>query len=224
VYLSGSKCKWRVSEILKELNKLIKTMKKIILLFVASLLLNSCAPPNYGLSVPEESGMKLSQLTTQEESGQLLGPAIIRTSNKISWDAQPMIAVSPDTQYVAYIAINNNKRNIYIKSIRSGTSVIQRTFKDAVKSVSYSPDSKQICFSDNSEGNSNIYMINATSGAAVQQSLPRPPRKKARYFQRMEKQSFLQKQSSSKLEQATDPMCNMLADIISGVIPSRRDC
>lgn len=157
-------------------------MKKIkISLFSLSMALvfaTCVAPVNMdttAVSVAEEGGITFTKISNEED--RVIGPGIYNGSymvgnvryQTIRWYAAPFIGLAPDSSYIAYICTNGGNKNIYLKRMSGGSSVIQRTFKGGVMDMSYSPDSKTLCFSDNSDGNQNIYTINATEGAAIQQ-------------------------------------------------------
>lgn len=80
-----------------------------------------------------------------------------------------MLAISPNGEKLAYIGESNGFKNLYLKNIEGGRSVVQRTFNRNVIDMSYSPKGDFISFTENKDGNFNIYMINASEGVAVQQ-------------------------------------------------------
>lgn len=145
----------------------------------ASIVFATCVAPvkldTTPVSVAEEGGITFTKISNEED--RVIGPGIYNGTymvgntryQTIRWYAAPFIGLAPDTSYIAYICTNSGNKNIYLKKISGGSSVVQRTFKGGVMDMSYSPDSKTICFSDNSDGNQNIYTINATEGAAIQQ-------------------------------------------------------
>jgi len=152
-------------------------MRKILIVTAVCLVVTSCAPKiNYSIiSVPEEGGIRFTQFTNDDEHA--LGPSTQRNqfTNSLEWYAAPLIAVSPDGTKISFLATQQGKHNMFIKSTGGGKSTVQRTFRDRVDDMTFSPDGTKIAFTDvrlDEAGNfvdSNIFMINATEGAAVQQ-------------------------------------------------------
>lgn len=154
----------------------MKPISKIILL-ASFLAVTSCDSSkklikqiNYlTVAVPEEGSLKLTQYTNESEN--ILHPQIISDpiTKMLMWYAPPLLSVSPDGGKIAYIAAANKFKNLNLKNIKGGQSVIQRTFNRNVVDMNFSPDGKNIVFTEEGEGNSDIYMINATEGVAIQQ-------------------------------------------------------
>lgn len=149
-------------------------MKKIIFYFGALLFLVGCTPQKIltdylTVAEPEEGSLRLTQYTGEGDN--VVHPYIgfDRTTNIIRWYAAPLLAVSPDGNKIAYIALANDFKNLYLKDISGGRSTIQRTFNRDIMDMSYSPDGSHIVFTENKGGDNNIYMINTTEGVAVQQ-------------------------------------------------------
>ncbi len=151
-------------------------MKHLILAGVAGIILSSCAPkiPTVAIdyltvAVPEEGSLKLTQYTREDEA--VVHPYIGKdpATGLLNWYAAPLLAISPDSKKIAYIASSNGFNNLYLKDVVGGRSTIQRTFNRDIMDMGYSPDGKNIVFTENKGGNNNIYMINATEGVAVQQ-------------------------------------------------------
>jgi Tol biopolymer transport system component len=149
-------------------------MKKIYysLGFLSLIILSSCSVTQYvdygAISVPEEGGMKFVKYT--EEHEKVYGP-VIQTSEtgQLVWYAAPLIALSPDGEKIAYIAEGNEFKNLYIKNVSGGKSVVQRTFNRNINDMSYSPNGESISFTSVKGNVQNVYLINANEGAAVQQ-------------------------------------------------------
>ena len=121
------------------------------------------------VAVPEEGSLKLTQYTREDENVVHPYIGLDDETDQLRWYAAPLLAVSPDSKKIAYIAANNDFKNLYLKDISGGKSTIQRTFNRDVMDMSYSPDGKYIVFTERRSNNDNIYMINATEGVAVQQ-------------------------------------------------------
>lgn len=120
-------------------------------------------------SVPEEGGISFTQLTQEDEN--IVHPAIAvnNITNALEWYAAPLLAISPDGKKLAYLALQNDYHNLYIRNVAGGMSKVQRTFSRQVSDMAYSPDGKNIAFTDRHGGSNNINLINATEGAAVTQ-------------------------------------------------------
>ncbi len=153
-------------------------MKNIFQYLFCLLLITSCSPKitvNYlTVSVPEEGSLKLTQYTRDDEN--VIHPKIIKDqeTHSLRWYAPPLLAVSPDGKKIAYTALSNGFKNLYLKNIEGGKSTIQRTFNRNIMDMNYSPDGKHIVFTERKNNmdqstDDNIYMINATEGVAVQQ-------------------------------------------------------
>lgn len=146
-------------------------LRVITAFVVGSVWLISCNPQiNYLLiSVPEEGSLRLTQYSNESEKIVAPGVYMDVTSQILRWWAAPMLAISPNGEKLAYIGESNGFKNLYLKNIEGGRSVVQRTFNRNVIDMSYSPKGDFISFTENKDGNFNIYMINASEGVAVQQ-------------------------------------------------------
>lgn len=146
-------------------------MKRLFLLVLPLALLYGCAPQiAYQLmSVPEEGGIRFTQLTQEDEN--IYEPPVLvdPVTKKLVWYAAPTIAVSPDGEQIAYIAHSNNFQNLYIKQIIGGRKKIQRSFNRNVMDMSFSPTGEHISFTEKKGYQNDINLINATEGAAITQ-------------------------------------------------------
>ena len=155
-------------------------------------------PPriDYSLpSVPEEGGISFTKITEDEEtvSTPLRGPGvdywIERYRSALSSGSQSAALsvlgevrehysgerylswqiFSITDKKIAYVGYKNEKRNVFIKELKGGRALQQRTFTDNVLHVSFSPDGENIAFADDRDGNYNIYTIASESGFAIRQ-------------------------------------------------------
>ncbi len=137
--------------------------------------LNTSTISYASVSVPEEGGINFVKIT--EDADMVANPNVkvnrMSTSNtsrvNIQWWINPIIAVSPDGEKLAYINYKNRMNNIMVKSASTGGSSVQRSFRNAVTDVSWSPDGTKFCFTEVRNNQSGIYTINAEQGSVVQQ-------------------------------------------------------
>ena len=138
-------------------------------------IIGACVPTQqvaYGtVSVPEEGGVKFEMIT--EENDAVITPNVQNTFTagkySVKWWINPLIAVSPDGEKIAYISSKNNQLNVMVKNTSSGGVSTQRTFRSAVQDVSWSPDGETLCFSEFANGRNSIYLTNALKGSTVRQ-------------------------------------------------------
>jgi Tol biopolymer transport system component len=124
---------------------------------------------NYSLNtVPEESGARFAQITTQ--SDQAMGPLVRRTGeNGLHVPTTRWFDLSPDGNVVAFLGKKNDKQNVYLKGTQGGVSTTQRTFRDNVWDPAISSDGKHVAFVDFRNNRWNVFEVNANQGAAVRQ-------------------------------------------------------
>lgn len=125
------------------------------------------------ISVPEEGGINFVQLT--DETDIVLGPTVQTYGKKtIHWWANPMLALSPDGEKIAYLArkkvsSTDYTDNIMVKNTGKPGGAVQRTFRNNINDLSWSPDGEWLCFSETRSNKSSIYMVNAIEGTVLQQ-------------------------------------------------------
>lgn len=119
------------------------------------------------VSVPEETGTEFRQITTANDY--VCMPLVKRTTGKIDWFSNRIIAISPDGNHLAYLSNRNNTTNIFIKDIERQGSSIQRTKRTRVLDFSFSPDGRFICFSEITGKNNQIFQTSATDGYVCRQ-------------------------------------------------------
>lgn len=135
------------------------------------------------LTVPEEGGIKFTQLTKTEDI--VKGPAtkivkqtvkqgnIIKQIDVLRWSTATFLSISPDGKMFTFLGNNNNSDNLFVRSTSGGAGSTQRTFRNNVYDFCYSPDGKTLAFSEfvgtGTGGNYNIYSINVNRGNAVRQ-------------------------------------------------------
>ncbi len=142
-------------------------------LIVGCLALTSCktAIIYSNISVAEEGGIKFEKIT--EEADDVVTPNTSRQHvngvSVVQWWMNPLLAVSPDGERIAYICDKNDLLNIMVKPTTSGGIATQRTFRSQVQDLSWSPDGKTICFSEYNNGRNGIYLVDANQGSIVRQ-------------------------------------------------------
>ncbi len=121
------------------------------------------------ISVPEEGGINFTKFS--DESDNVVGPWVGKSiyTGTLIWYAAPFIAVSKDGATLAYVAQNNGFMNMYLKNIKGGKSIIQKTFNKNVYDMCFSPNGQKIVFSAKNGEDLSIYMINNEGGNAIQQ-------------------------------------------------------
>jgi len=149
---------------------------KLGTLILSSIFLTTCVTEqkiDYSPTfVPEEGNIHLVEITDDQDK--VSGPLINFNTPNPAWYPNDLISVSPDNQFIAFLAYTNKSRNIFIKKVEGGLSTIQRTFRTEIIDVAFSPDSKNIAFSDFGDGSDNVYMINTSQGSSVQQITSTP--------------------------------------------------
>ncbi len=133
-----------------------------------------CVPPStlpdvdyQPVSVAQESGSKFSRITTSNdgvESPRIWAENMYQGSLKA-------FAVSSDESKIAYVGYKEGKFNVYVKSLRGGNQITQRTFGnlDNVTDVAFSKDGHKIAFSGASNGYYRIFIMDAEKGSAMRQ-------------------------------------------------------
>lgn len=150
----------------------------VVVLATTALLVSSCKGIDYAsTSVPGENAT--FKKITEEDQETLVPPAFNYqvgskgyARNIIEWRLAQRFDISRDNN-VAYLAIRDGYKNIFVKNLMNLGSSNQRTNRVAVDDISYSPDGNNICFSErNSDGTSYLYIINAKQGSFIQQISP----------------------------------------------------
>lgn len=145
-------------------------LKKSLCAILPLFLVTSCVTPYSYIAVsePEEGGFSFTQITSTDEV--VNGPAIGYTGTGVlTWWAPSLLAASPDSMNIAYIAMRNGETNIFYRKIGQGGGVTQRTYKTGISALTFSGDNQNIAFSCRSGSNSDIFMMNAYEGSAIQQ-------------------------------------------------------
>lgn len=115
------------------------------------------------VSVDEESGIDFMKVTT--DGDYVLLPTVFRNNNRLSWESNRIISISPDGNDIAYLSERRGTANIFIKSLdKQGGGSIQRTNRSRILDFSYSPDGSYISFSEKRGKVNQIFQTNATSG------------------------------------------------------------
>ena len=177
--MSSTSSLFRKVLIMREVPSLVYLKSHLTLLVI--LLMCGCAttppplpplppPPriDYSLpSVPEEGGISFTRLTENEET--VITPPIkkIRQGRGLSYTPRQIFSIT--NEKIAYVGRKNKKDNVFIKDLKGGRAVLQRTFSEDIWDVSFSPDGQNLAFADNRDGNTNIYTIASESGFAIRQ-------------------------------------------------------
>lgn len=119
------------------------------------------------VSVPEESGLDITQVTAVNDY--VCMPVVQRNSTSLNWYSNKIIDVSIDGKYMAYLSFRNNTSNIFIKELGKQGGATQRTNRQSVLDFSYSPDGEKICFSENRGANQQIFITDAKIGYVCRQ-------------------------------------------------------
>lgn len=119
------------------------------------------------VSVPEESGIDFTQITSDNDY--VCMPIVQRTSNSINWLSNRILDISKDGKQIAYLSFRNNSTNIFIKNVGQQGNSTQRTNRSAILDFSFSPDGKYICFSEKRGNENQIFQTAANNGYVCRQ-------------------------------------------------------
>lgn len=152
----------------------VKNIQKLAVCMGIALVVSmtfSCRPKKdivaLQISVQEEGGFSFTQITSEDQK--IYSNFVsVNASGQLIWNSLRSLDISPDSSNIAYVS-GNTGSDVFVKSLKSGKSITQKTYRNSVNNPSYSPDGKYIVFHDNSDGNSNIYLINSNAGSAIQQ-------------------------------------------------------
>ena len=161
-------------------------------------MLTRCATTDYlSISVPEEGGINFTKFT--EESDHVVGPWVGRDpmAGTLIWYAAPFIALTKDGNTIAYVALNNGFMNMYLKNVKGGKSVVQKTFNKNVYDMCFSPDGQKIAFSAKNGEDLSIYMVNNEGGTAIQQIISSAYNEMGSVFSNDGKKIFFTKEEGS---------------------------
>lgn len=135
--------------------------------------------PNWGeVLVPEEGGTSFERITDDNDCVSSLNTGKRKKRfwdgkekdlTEIDWWINPLIAVSPSGDKVAYINSKNGTYNIMVKNAKQGGASVQRTFRTAVSDFTWSPDGKELCFTELRSGHFGIYLVDSEAGNVVHQ-------------------------------------------------------
>ena len=119
------------------------------------------------VSVPEESGMDFTMITSDNDY--VCMPQVSRNRNSVSWYSNKIIGVSKDGNKIAFLSMRGDVTNIFVKDLMKQGASIQRTNRRAVLDFAYSPDGKYLTFSEASAQNNVIYQTDANNGFVCRQ-------------------------------------------------------
>ncbi len=150
--------------------KMVFEMKTKGLLFIflfLSLSLSSQTVDYSVVSVPEETGLELVKITSENDNVAM--PLVRRIRTGINWTANRVLDVSKDGKRLAFISSRGEATNIFVREISGAGSSTQRTNRTGVTGFSYSPDGKSIVFSETIGKNSQIFQTDAEQGFVCRQ-------------------------------------------------------
>jgi len=131
-----------------------------------------CTPGEFNIdyqpvSVPQESGSKFTRITNSLDG---VESPRIWADNSYQGSLRAF-SVSSDSTKIAYVGYKEGKFNVYVKSLRGGNQITQRTFSnlDNVTDVAFSKNGKQIAFSGASNGFYRIFVMDSEKGSAMRQ-------------------------------------------------------
>lgn len=127
------------------------------------------------VSVPEEKGLDLMQITTASdyvcmpEVKRSNIPLIKRLPNNIDWLTSRIIDIAVDGKSIAYLSYRSNTTNVFIKELGKQGGSIKRTNRSNIIDFSYSPDGSLICFSEKRGNTNQIFQTSAVNGYSCRQ-------------------------------------------------------
>ncbi len=119
------------------------------------------------VSVPEESGTNLMQITSGRDH--VCMPMVRRSGEGVDWLSNRVIDVSKDGQSIAYLSWRGGTSNIFVKDLAQQGSSTQRTNRSSVVDFSYSPDGRYICFTEQRGQTCQVFRTDATGGYVCRQ-------------------------------------------------------
>lgn len=150
-------------------------MKRFLLLMTMGLFLMISCKTTYWVnytevSVPEE-GTFIFEKITDESIESIAHPNIYKSQYQVhlSFSSNRCLALSPNGQYLYYLAFNNKQCNVYRKDLIQKNIQAQRTFRSGVTGLSISPDGENICFTETSGEYSLMYQTAANAGSIIRQ-------------------------------------------------------
>lgn len=143
-------------------------MKKLFLtgILLSLLVVNTAEAKKFkwtSVNVPEEGGISFVQIT--KDGSDVSGPRFYSRG----WYTGSSLSVSPDGNWISYIAYKNKTRNIYLVNTNSSGSSVQRTFRASVNAAMISPDGENIVFSETRDDTDNICITSAHGGNIIRQ-------------------------------------------------------
>lgn len=131
--------------------------------------LSGCATVNLGLqSVPEEGGIRFTQVTSTDDN--VVAPKIFQSREfGVRYGVMKPFDLAPNGRTIAFLGAKNEQVNVFLKDTRGGVATTQRTFRDAVFDVSFSGDGQRIAFADLRNQRWNVYEVSASQGSAIKQ-------------------------------------------------------
>lgn len=151
-------------------------MKKfvfVLFLALASHAINAQQVDYSVVSVPQESGIIFTKVTTDNDY--VCMPEVRRSAQpskvtgNFSWYTNRILDVSKDGQKIAFLSFRNNTTNIFIKDVERMGGATQRTNRQNIMDFSYSPDGQNICFSEMSGDSNKIFVTSSDKGYVCRQ-------------------------------------------------------
>jgi Tol biopolymer transport system component len=114
------------------------------------------------VSVPQEAGIVLTQMTDSDEH--VRGPSPRATDTVITIQPHHWFDISPDGQLIAYIGIRGNKRSITVGSLVGNEPAAIRAVEGIVTDITFSSDSRSLVVSSLGRGGSTVFLCAIDSG------------------------------------------------------------
>ncbi len=120
------------------------------------------------ISTEYEADLGIQQMTTDKDGVYM--PTVKRSSKKINWLTNCVVAVSPDGEKLAFLSEHNGTTNIFIKNLKDGiqSPTLQRTNRTQVLDFAYTPDGKHLLFTDVKGDDCQICQTDAHEGYACE--------------------------------------------------------
>lgn len=194
-------------------------MKRYFMLFIACMSMEAYSQNvDYSVvSVPEESGIDFTMITSQNDY--VCMPLVKRSRDKIDWYSNKIIDVSEDGSKIAFLAMRGDATNIFVKDIfRKGAS-IQRTNRKKITDFSYSPNGKWLTFSEAMMKNNVIFQTDANNGFTCRQITSSYQDYSPIYSKEGNKIFFVRSESASASIWSYDLDDNFLSSYTAGMNP-----
>lgn len=146
---------------------MIKKVLASLSIAFCSFTLNAQSVDYSVVSVPEESGIDFTRITSDNDY--VCMPIVQRTGNAVNWLSNRILDISKDGKQIAYLSFRNNSTNIFIKNLGQQGNSIQRTNRSNILDFSFSPNGQYICFSEKRGNENQIFQTAAANGYVCRQ-------------------------------------------------------